>query len=182
MPKRPPLNDKTFLAHVYSPKKNPAPSGIRKTTLKSLAGGRSKARLNAFNKMSPVNQELLKRSGMRDAYLKGQASIADAKRTLRDKAVDLKIVKPLRSRKTATKGRVLTSLDKMIATHLKTTLRAEGKNVNDRTVEAEIVYLGDNADTQILKWDYGRIKHAGRRGSEYEVEVDGATHNPFWYH
>ncbi len=182
MAKRIPLSDNSFLAHLFSPKKNPQPSGIRKTELKGLKGGRTKARLNAFNRMSPFNQELLKRSGQREAYLKGESSLAEAKATLRPKAVQAKLARPLRTKPIKYKPSGMTGLDRMIAEHLKKTVRAEGKNVNDRTVENEIVWL-DNGTDQMTTWSYGKIKYAGRKGSEYErVDTDGRIHNPFWYH
>jgi hypothetical protein len=181
MAKRIPLSENSFLAHLFSPKRNPQPSGIRKTELKGLKGGRTKARLNAFNRMSPFNQELLKRSGQRDAYLRGEATLADAKSSLRPKAIAQKLAKPLRT-KTKYKPSGMTGLDRMIAEHLKKTVRAEGKNVNDRTVEDEIVWL-DNGTEAMTGWSYGKIKYAGRKGSEYErVDSVGKTHNPFWYH
>lgn len=181
MAKRIPLSEQSFLAHVFAPKRNPLPSGIRKTTLKGTRGGRTTGRLAAFNRMSPFNQELLKRSGQREAYLRGQASLADAKAALRPKAIAANLAKPLRSAKKIASGRI-TALDRMIAEHLKRTVRAEGKDVNDRTVENQMVWL-DNGTDAMTTWSYGQVKYAGRKGSEYErVDTEGVTHNPFWYH
>lgn len=188
MAKRPSLSDKSFLAHLFSPKKNALPSGLRKITLKGLGGGRKAARLKSFNGMSAANQEVLKRSGLRDAYLKGDASLADAKSVLRPQAIALGAAKPVRvrgrvSRETSLPSKLMrTALDIRIAAHLKTTVRAEGKNVNDRTVEQEMIWL-DNGSEDMTKWSYGQIKYAGRKDSEYNRwDDDGVKHNPFWYH
>lgn len=181
MPKRIPLNDSSFLGHVFSPKKNPVPSGIRKTSLKGLKGGRTKARLNAFNRMSPFNQELLKRSGQRDAYLRGEASLRDAKETLRPKAILAKVARPLRGAKVHVSRE--TSLDRAIAERLKKVVRDAGRPVNHTAVDSNIVHLGNDASEQMTMWSYGEFKHAGRKGSEYEyVDSSGNTRNPLWYH
>lgn len=182
MAKRPPLTDKSFLASLFSPKKNPLPAGIRKTTLKGLKGGRKASRLAAFNRMSPKSQETLKQAGLRDAYLTGNATLTDAKKTLRPRAIAFGVARPTKA--AAAKGKTIrTGLDKMIAEHLKRTVRAAGRPVNTSTVDAEIVWLGDNADEGMLKWGYGQIKHAGRKGSEYEQRDEfGKIHNPLWYH
>jgi hypothetical protein len=180
--KRPALNDASFLAHIFHPKKQPIPTGLRKSKIVGLAG-RKKTRVAAYNRMSAVNQEILKRSGNRDAYLAGTTSLAEAKRALRPSAVAQGVAKPLKARVRITpisRGS-LTTLDKQIAAHLKRTIRAAGKHVNEATVDREIQYL-DPPEQQMMGWDYGRIKHAGRRHSEYETFVDGKVHNPFWYH
>jgi hypothetical protein len=183
MAKRPGLSEDTFLAHLFSPSKQPLPSGLRKTTLKGTKG-QTKSRLNAFNRMAPFKQEVLKRSGTRDSYLRGQTTLADAKRALRPQAIAKKLAKPTKQRiKPTPVSDRRRKLDEYIAAHLKRTVRNAGRPVNDRTVDAEIVWLGDDADTDMLLWGYGQIKYAGRKGSEYEKhDDDGHTHNPFWYH
>lgn len=182
MATRPTLTENSFLAHLFSPKKYAQPSGIRKTHLKGLKG-QNKARVAAFNRMLPVKQELLKRSGTRDSYLRGQSTLADAKNALRPKAVAAKLARPLRPKKTTHLPWVVTDLDKRIERYLKDKLPGRVEKYNPRTIEAEIPFLGDNADPLMLRWDIGEIKHAGREGSEYEVvDNQGVTHNPFWYH
>lgn len=180
MVKRPKLSDVSFLGHLFSPKRQPLPTGLRKTVLKGTKGQR-KGRVAAFNRMSPFNQELLKRSGTRDSYLRGETSLADAKRTLRPTAERQGLAKPLRNTLATPSRRE--RLERFIADHIKRTARNAGRPVNPRTVDAEIVWLGDSADENMLGWDYGRLKYAGRQGSEYEVLDDrGRRHNPFWYH
>lgn len=176
MASRPKLSDESFLGHLFGPKKNPLPSGLRKTTLKG-AKGHTKGRVAAFNRMTPFKQELLKRSGTRDSYLRGQSTLAEAKAALRPAAIAKKIARPLKA-----STRIITDLDKRIGRYLITKLSGEGKQVNVRTVAEENEYLSVNADEGMLHWDTGRLKHAGRQGSEYEVWDNGVKHNPFWYH
>ena len=179
MAKRPPLSDSTFLGHVFSPKKNPQPTGLRKTSLRGTAG-RNPRRLKAYNKLSAVNQEILKKAGTRDAYLKGETTLAEAKRKLRDTAVKLGVAKPLRVRHPR-QPFVRTHLDRLVAKHIRDTIIDAGVNFNTVTSEEQMEYL--EPEEQMLDWDYGRIKHAGRTNSEYEtVGADGKRHNPFWYH
>lgn len=183
MAKRPPLSDQSFLAHVFGPKRNAQPSGIRKTHLSGTRGGRTKARLAAFNRMSPVNQELLKRSGLRDGYLRGEYKLGDAKEALRAKAVSLGVAKPRRPR-TPIGPVIRTPLDERVARYLKIVIRGEGRPVNSQHVDENVKLIpaagGSYEDT--LTWDYGQVKYAARRGSEYEIFVDDTLHNPYWYH
>lgn len=179
MAKRPQLSELSFLGHLFSPKKHAVPTGIRKTTLKGKAG-QKRGRIAAFNRMAPFKQELLKRSGTRDSYLRGETTLADAKSALRPKGLAAGIARPLRQPKTPPAG--MTPLDVRVLSYTTTKLREHGRQVNLRTVNAQLPFFGDNADEEMLRWDIGGIKHAGRQGSEYEVVVDGVTHNPFWYH
>lgn len=181
MAKRPPLSDESFLGHLFGPKKHELPTGIRKTTLKGSKGQR-KARVAAFNRMTPFKQELLKRSGKRDAYLRGEATLADAKNSLRPAAIAKKLARPLRGK--PFKPILETPLDRRIANYI--IVKVGGtteKPVNPHTVFEQNPYLGANADEGMLHWSARDLKHAGRAGSEYEVIDDnGVTHNPFWYH
>src|ERR1700750_76770 len=119
MAKRPGLSEDSFLAHLFSPAKTPLPSGIRKTKLKGTKG-QSKGRVAAFNRMTPFKQEMLKRAGLRDQYLRGNASLADAKKALRPKAESKGLAKILRPRlpKTASPQVTLTPLDIRIARYM----------------------------------------------------------------
>jgi hypothetical protein len=139
--------------------------------------------LAAFNKMSAAQQEVLKRSGQREAYLKGETTLAKAKALLRPQAVALHIAKPLRQRggaispPEARKEKLMA----MVQLHLRTKIVDAGRDFNQQTSDEEIAFL--DPETGMLRWDYGRISYEGRRGSEYEVVgPDGQTHNPFWYH
>jgi hypothetical protein len=180
MAKRPALNDTSFLGHLFSPKKNPLPAGIRKTHLSGTRGGRTKARLAAFNRMSPTSQELLRRSGKRESYLKGETSLSEAKASLRQAAVSLGVAKPLPKRKNT--GRVTrTALDIKVAAYITETVRNAGRPVNQARVDENVVFIPDDVIGDVPKWDYGHIKYAARKGSEYEIDVEGMKRNGFWY-
>jgi hypothetical protein len=180
MPKRPSLNDNSFLSHLFGPKRNPQPTGLRKVTLTGIRGGRTRGRLAAFNRMNPVSQEALKRAGLREQYLRGEVALGDAKKSLRQKAVQLGVARPIKPK--PLKYTIRTSLDARIAAHLKTEVRAAGKPLNEQSVDINVRLVPDDITTDVVTWDYAQIKHAGRKGSEYETVIDGHQRNPFWYH
>jgi hypothetical protein len=182
MAKRPSLSEQSFLGHVFSPKKNPKPAGIRKTTLTGVKGGRTKGRLNAFNRMSPTNQELLKRAGMREQYLKGEVKLGDAKAALRPKAVSLGVARPGRPRPGSIRAVIRTPLDARVAAHLKHVVRSAGRPLNTASVDKNVRFIPDDVLPDVETWEYGQVRYAGRPGSEYEVTSDGKPYNPFWYH
>jgi hypothetical protein len=136
--------------------------------------------------MSAVNQEALKRAGTRDAYLRGDITLAESKRTLRPQAIALNVAKPIRPRGSRLPaGGMRTSLKRMIAQHIKNVVRDEGRPLNPATVDREIVWLDDESP-DMERWNYGQVKYAGRKGSEYErTDYESGRvviHNPFWYH
>jgi hypothetical protein len=94
MPKRPRLTTQSFLAFIFHPTKNPTPSGIRHTSVKA-SKGRKPARVRSYNKLSAEKQEILRRTGNREAYLKGETTLLNARRELRTEAVTRGITKPL---------------------------------------------------------------------------------------
>lgn len=180
MPKRPVNTDASFLAHIFSPKKQPLPTGLRKGKPLKTTAGRKPARVNAFNRMPTVNQEILKRSGLRDAYLKGETTLAEAKRSLRPQAISLGAAKPVRSR-APKQVRPVTPLDILIRTRFLNKVRDAGRPVNTKTVATQFQFV--QPEQGMLTWEYPEFKYAGRDGSEYEVvDSDGHRHNPFWYH
>lgn len=178
MVKRPALTEDTFLSFVFHPSKNAQPKGLRKSVLKGTQGGRSKARLTAFNGMTAVNQAILNRTGTRDAYLRGEVTLREAKRQLRQRAVASGIVKPLRTRTVG--GHALTALDRQIQMHFRQVVRAEGKPFNVATSNRQLAFL--DADSDMLNWSYGEFRQAGSPSSQYTVMVGSEQHNPFWYH
>ena len=183
---RPALSDQSFLAHVFSPKKNAQPTGLRKSTLDSVKG-RKVSRLHAYNRMTSVKQEILRRTGMREAYLRGETTFVEARRQLRLTAVNIGVVKPLRPRSHRPAIAKVTPsrryrLDAMIALHIGNTALAAGRPVNWNTIDREINWL-DRPEPAMTQWNYGQVKYAGRVGSEYErLDNVGVRHNPFWYH
>lgn len=184
---RPPLSDASFLSHVFHPKRDPQPTGLRKRKLEGLTG-RKPARLRAYNNMTAVKQEILKRSGLRDAYLKGESTLVEARRKLRIEAINLGVAKPVKSRRTNVKVSSpevrRNRLKQMIALHLGNTVQAAQKQPNWNTIDEEIDWLDEPDTTEDkTRWSYGQFKYAAREGSEYDrYDARGRRHNPFFYH
>lgn|SRR6478735_5028854 len=180
MTKRPPLSEDSFLKHLFSPKKNLLPTGIRRRPL-AFAKGRTKARVASYNRMSATSQEVLRRSGMRDAYLKGEGTLSDAKRALRGKAVEKGFAKPLKP-KLRLGAPYESALDNRVAAHVAKTLRTTGRNVNVHRLAVGVKHLPHDVKPEVEYWTVGQIRaYAG--DSENLVIIPGYAHpiNPLWY-
>jgi len=178
MTKRPALSDESFLAHLFSPKKNALPTGLRARPV-AAAKGRSVARVNAYNKMPAVKQEVLKRSGLRDAFLKGQTTYTEAKKALRPKAVAKGVARPVRARIAAKPKKIDKARARAgyIAQAWAYQLRRAEKEYNPATVYAGSQFV-EEADAESLT--YAQIKERAS-DPDYVVTINGNTFNPYWY-
>jgi hypothetical protein len=130
--------------------------------------------------MSAANQEALKRSGLRESYLRGEASIKQARTNLRETAVGKGIAKPLRGGK-AVKGHTSNPLDIMVASHVVSELRKAERPVDVDRVYAGVPLMPDDEKQTAHRWDYARIKaYAGDKSKE--IIIEGKGFNPLWYH
>lgn len=181
MAKRPGLNDDSFLGHLFAPKKNALPSGIRKRPITGTKG-RVKGRVTSYNRMSPVSQEILRRSGLRDSYLKGETSLADARGALRDKAVSKSLVKPTKAQLAKSRQRIgTTALDTMITAHVIHEMRQAGYTIDGGAVASRVPYMPQKDKVQATKWKVGQIRaYAG--DDDNVIIIDGEEFNPLWYH
>ena len=183
---RPILSDTSLLAHIFGPKKNPQPTGIRKTKLKGKKG-QTKGRIAAFNRMSPVNQELLKRTGRRDEYLRGEISLTDVRKAVRAHAVSLGVAKPTPNMPQLPTRRVQTPMtrrqmvDKLVARHIKITLSDAGRRYSDRGIDERVPRIPSYIVEHVQTWDYAQIKAAAGTGSPFEIIEANNRFNPFWY-
>lgn len=177
---RPNLSIDSFLRHVFQPKKHAKPVGLRKTTLKGLQGGRKKARLNAFNKMDAVKQQVLDSMGLRESYLRGEVTFTHAKQQLRSKAVQRNLVKPLRPR---TPSRRQDDAIWSARNHMLRLLPPGRTNV--RHVEENTVHMSPQQLTNVLKipdFEAYRTEADGFK-SKWQITYDnGDTASALWYH
>jgi hypothetical protein len=178
MAKRPALTEDSFLKHLFSPKKNALPTGIRKRPIVS-SKGRSKSRVAAYNRMSAQSQELLRRSGQRDAYLRGDASLKDARAILRETAVGKGIAKPVR-RAGKPAPIVGTTLDGIIANHVIRELKDAGYTPHRANIYDRSQHLPDDIKPDVVKWKVGQIRAYAGDGTNVVI-VDGESFNPLWY-
>jgi hypothetical protein len=191
---RPRLSFESFLAHVFSPKKNAQPTGLRRTSLKWVKG-RRKARVSAFNRMNSVKQNILTYAGQREAYLRGDVTFTDAKRSLRNDAVQRGVVKPLRrrygqgeNREDALKRRIADLLWRSTRQQVPTPYqRMKGLSpTSKQRIEDNVMRYLDQPEDEMLTWDFGTFQEAAKgyevNGKRYLVFEGSAEHNPFWYH
>lgn len=182
--RRPSLNTDTFLGHLFSPAKNALPTGLRKHPV-AAGKGRKNARVAAYNRMTPFKQEVLRRSGQREAYLRGEASFRDAKEALRGEAVEKRYAKPLRTKKrtSPTRNAMRRRLDTLIADRIRINALNAGKKYSLPHIIENVQLIPEDDYEQSQYITYPEMKHKGRKGSEYEVIMpDGTTRNPYWYH
>lgn len=180
---RPPFSESAFLAAVFSPKKNPAPKGLRKTVLKSLKG-RKATRVKLYNSMSALNQKILVETKQRDAYLRGEVSITDAKRELRQRAVDLGVARPLRARNVPSVPRSAGDIRTRVLDHLWTQLTGATTRapVNIGVLRRGTLLMTSDQLNRSLRMAAPDIKQAAGNPDE-ALDVGTETKlNPFWYH
>jgi hypothetical protein len=186
MARKPPFTMTSFLSHLFKPSKNPQPSGLTTKRLKGLRGGRRRSRLTAFNAMKPVNQRLLEESGQRESYLRGETTLAEARRKLRQTAVNLGIAKPVRPRATPPEFHAAPisraeQIRSQIDRFLVQTLTTAGKKVNPNTVRKYSPYIPEWVIEDVPTWDAGQIADAASHGSIFDRAEGAAMVNPFWY-
>lgn len=201
MAPRPKLTADSFLAYIFHPKKNPQPSGLRKTTLTGLKGGRKKTRLNAFNKLTADKQAILTRSGSRDAYLRGETTLTEAKAKLRPEAISKGITKPVKARAPKTTPRKRDLGEGWRVFHHLNNLNTHEKK-DPRAVAAFVNLMNDEQRQRALsftRWDQVLAASTGKRPEQVprsrRVDIQGILHdendvvyiddhafNVFWYH
>lgn len=178
MAQRPGLTEDTFLKFLFSPAKNPLPTGIRKRKLVGTKG-RNKGRLAAYNRMTGANQELLRRSGLREQYLTGEANLSDARQSLRNTAVRRGLAKPLRQ-PTPSPTR---NLDDIVAGYVYRTLTGDKRpKVNYNNIRRNITHLPTNVKPAVTNWTAGKIKAYGADNTNIVTNSQGKDVNPLWYH
>jgi hypothetical protein len=176
--RRPALSDATFLAHIFSPKKNPKPTGLRHRILKGLKGQR-KARVNAYNKMPAEKQAVIDRTGNRERFLRGEVTFTDSKRTLRESGVRQGILKPLRPRMPKISP-AQAVYDQAVVEHLKDEGLDTAEHWNEKNVRKRLAVTNRVTKREILAADRATLRRrAAQRASDYEDEYD---FNPYWYH
>lgn len=175
---RPALSDASFLAHIFSPSKNPKPTGLRHRILKGSKGQR-KARINAYNKMPAEKQAVIDRSGMRDRYLKGEVTYTDSKKALRESGVQQGLVKPLRQRQPPiSAGQQV--YDSAVVQHYRDVGLAQSKDWNERKFRSRLAATSRVDKRQMLIASRAEIRrNATRQKEDFADEYD---FNPWWYH
>lgn len=182
--RRPKLNPASFLKHLFAPKSNALPTGIRARKLVGTKG-RSKARLSTYNRMSGRSQEILRQSGMREEYLRGEVSLKDAKAALRKTALNKGYAKPTKAEKAQEeKTRAFDSHMQhtvWAAAKVSQKLRANGKQPNHVNMIKRMALLSDDSLNMAANMDITEIKAYAGDEDNVILMPDGTTVNPLWY-
>jgi len=93
MARRPAKPTKGFLDAIFHPKSAKPAKGLRRSsaTPNKL---RKPARVRAFNKLDTLKQNIIVKSGNKEAYLRGSVTLAEAKQQLRPQAIAVGVAKP----------------------------------------------------------------------------------------
>jgi hypothetical protein len=145
--------------------------------------------------MDSVKQNVLTYAGQREAYLRGEITYTDAKRSLRNDAVQRGVAKPLRrrygqgeTRQEALKRRIADILWKTTRPQVPTSYqRMKGlAPASKEQIEENVDRYLDEPEVEMLTWDMGTFQIAAKghevNGKRYLVFDGDQKHNPFWYH
>lgn len=175
-------DQEAFLAFLFNPKRKPKPTGLRARPLKGLKGGRKAGRLAAYNRMSAVNQELLKQSGLRDEYLRGEFSLKEARAKLRDRAVNLGLAKPTRprphipqERRLAPVHRPIEDLRRRVVAHRISELTAQGVYFRATTI-GQTTALMDETELEVMLTLSGEQMRAAAASRTFEHDNGELNH------
>ena len=171
-----------LLTAVFKPSSKTSLPGLRRRTITGKSWKAS--RRTAFNKMPAKNQEVLRRAGMQDSYLRGESTLAQAKAKLREKAVSAGIVKPTKPRnKTVQTPREPTWLE--VARHIDE-LASQGANdehpINKPAIGRHAKKLvNQGVGSKVLKIDSYRQFIDAMDDEQYDDPDDDGV-SLLWYH
>lgn len=186
------LSDESFIRHIFQPSKNPLPVGLKKRHA-SHGKGRVARRVRSFNKLAPKQQYILDKTGQREAYLRGDVTVAAARQRLRNEGIREGWAKPPRPR---------ISLNDRVVDHIATTqYRHTGRMPDAQNLRARVERMTpeqkakavDITWTNLIKAAKDRSQmrpppatpSIGLGGDDYDEEGDDYYPdddiNPFWY-
>lgn len=184
------LAESDFLSHIFHPKTVRRPTGIRKRKVVGRGGGRKASRIRSYNRMDAVKQRIIDVAG-RDKYLRGEVTLGEAKRSLRPRAIDVGVAKPIRIRtpKDVSVERAAEHIYRIA--HERNPIRETGPRagdpkppINRQSISRNIRdYMTPEMRAATPKLSYDELKRRANMWTydRYDV-VDGSLHNPYWYH
>ena len=174
-----------FLAHVYSPKKNPRPVGLRKRTV-AKTSARNARRVKSYNAYDAVKQRVIDAVG-RERYLSGEITLVDARRELRPTAISQGAAKPVRPRKSVKELRDVAEENILEIASSRPPTRSNGRDkppIRRSTVHRNIRVMKPRQLSRAIRINtFDELMDAATDEGEYFVDTDtGEEFNPFWYH
>lgn len=171
------------LATFFKPRKRgeKTPSlGVKKSVLK-VTDGRKASRVRAYNKATAQNQWIIDQSGNRERYLRGEVTVVESRRSLREVAVNLGVAKPVRGSKPVKpvkSGAVIvrhaTDVEYRQAVHSTVEF---GKSINSQSIDDQLaVVTQENKDAYVAMSRAQRVYMARVNGKMIsEMEARGVT-------
>ena len=167
MARKPTLSNQSFLQSVFQPSKYQTPSGLRKRSASNIKG-RNARRVRAFNSLTPAKQAILDKANKREAYLRGETTLAQAKNSLRAEAVRNGWAKaPTRT----------TSIEHHISDLVQ---RATGRSLDPDKLHQRISAMTPEQRKEASTITFAELQ---QRASDNDnlTDTDDGDVNPFWY-
>lgn len=167
MARRPALTNQSFLQSIFHPSKYQTPTGLKKRSA-SKTSSRNTRRVRAFNNLTPAKQAILDKAGQREAYLRGETTLAQAKDSLRVEAIRHHWIKP--STKTS-------SIEHHVSTIVQ---RATGRNIDPDKLHTHITAMTPEQRREVSGMSFAELQ---QRASDKDniTETEDGDVNPFWY-
>jgi len=167
MARKPALSNQSFLQSIFQPTKYQTPSGLRKRRA-SNTSGRNARRVRAFNNLTPAKQAILDKANQREAYLRGETTLAKAKNSLRAEAVRNGWAKP----PTRT-----TSIERHISDLVQ---RATGRSIDPDKLHQRVNAMTPEQRREASTITFAELQQRASDNDNLTDTEDGDT-NPFWY-
>lgn len=167
MARKPALSNKSFLQSIFQPSKHQTPKGLRKRSA-TKTSGRNARRVRAFNNLTPAKQAILDKANQREAYLRGDTTLTEAKNSLRAEAI--------RNGWTAPVTRT-TSIEHHISSLVQ---RATGRNIDPDKLHQRVNAMTPEQRREASSLTFAELQ---QRASDNDnlIETDDGDTNPFWY-
>lgn len=167
MARKPALTNESFLQSIFQPSKYQTPKGLKKRSA-SNTKGRNARRVRAFNNLTPAKQAILDKANQREAYLRGETTLADAKDTLRVEAIRHHFIQP----PTRT-----TSIEHHISSIVQ---RATGRSIDPDKLHNRVNAMTPAQRREVSEMSFAELQQRASDSDNITESEDGDT-NPFWY-
>jgi hypothetical protein len=180
------LTQESFLSYLFHPKTSKRPTGLRRHKVTSVRGGRKASRVRSYNLLDPVKQRVIDSVG-REAYLRGDLTLTEAKRHLRPTAIELGVAKPVKSRASRRIAEDQAAVGIIRAASQRNPFNRKGfekSRINPRIVRGNVKKLTPSELALARDITYKELEYRATKSDDprYTDVVTGEIRNPWWYH
>lgn len=183
------VSESSFLSFLFHPRTTPRPKGLRKRRVTGRGKGRKASRIRAFNKLDPVKQRAIDAAG-REKYLRGEMTLVEARRSIRPRAVEIGVAKPVPGDKKTAIDNFWTQAK---ASQKDAPYREAGRTAGELKSPVSfttIVYnvremMTPGERERATRMTYTQLRAMAIKRGRPRVERDTGEiveYNPFWYH